>query len=146
MKAIKFTQGIFFAFILFLVTACNKETVLPSSELPDAISSWIQTHFPDNAILQIIKDVDGFTRTYDISLEGNIQLEFNRKGNIIDIDSDTRLPDSVIPIKILSYVTTNFPSQFITDWELDDRNQKVGLDNGLDLVFSKDGDFLRIDD
>ena len=55
------------------------------------------------------------------------------------------MPNSVIPEKILQYVTTNYPTNFITDWELDDKNQQVQLDNGLDLEFKMNGDFLRID-
>ena len=137
--------GLLIATSLILFSACDKETVIPTSDLPNNISTWINTHFPNNAILQIIKDVDGLKRTYDITLEGNIQLEFNRSGEIIDIDSDTQLPDSVIPSKILSYVDTNYPNQFITDWELDDRKQQVELNNGIELIFNKDGDFLRID-
>ena len=75
----------------------------------------------------------------------SISLEFNRKKEIIDIDGVTQLPNSVIPEKILQYVTTNYPTNFITDWKLDDKNQQVQLDNGLDLEFKMNGDFLRID-
>ena len=75
----------------------------------------------------------------------SISLEFNRKKEIIDIDGVAQLPNSVIPEKILQYVTTNYPTNFITDWELDDKNQQVQLDNGLDLEFKMNGDFLRID-
>jgi hypothetical protein len=84
-------------------------------------------------------------KTYDILLSESISLEFNRKKEIIDIDGVAQLPNSVIPEKILQYVTTNYPTNFITDWELDDKNQQVQLDNGLDLEFKMNGDFLRID-
>ena len=104
------------------------------------------THFPDNTILQAVIERDGLTKTYNIILSENISLEFNRKKEIIDIDSETKLPDSVIPAKILQYVTTNYPDNFITDWELDNKNQQVQLNNGLDLEFNMNGDFLRIDD
>jgi len=55
------------------------------------------------------------------------------------------LPNSVIPEKILQYVTVNYPTNFITDWKLDGKNQEVQLDNGLNLEFNIKGDFLRID-
>ncbi|NLW30122.1 MAG: hypothetical protein GXY77_01545 [Fibrobacter sp.] len=74
-----------------------------------------------------------------------MSLEFNRKNEIIDIDGVSQLPNSVIPEKILQYVTTNYPTNFITDWELDGKNQQIELDNGLDLEFNMNGDFLRID-
>lgn len=133
-----------FAFIFF--TSCDKDKVLPSSEIPEEISNYISTHFPDNTIQQVTKEKDDFVVTYDVLLDGNISLEFNRKKEIIEIDGTTKLPDSVIPEKILQYVATHYPDNFITDWELEDKHQQVGLDNDLDLEFSMEGEFIRIDD
>jgi len=131
--------------IVFSLSSCDKEEIILSSDLPSEITSYISTHFPNNTITQVIKDRDGLAKTYDILLSENVSLEFNRKKEIIDIDGITQLPNSVIPEKILQYVTTNYLSNFITDWELDDKNQQVQLDNGLDLEFNMKGDFLRID-
>ena len=125
--------------------SCAKDEVIPVSELPSEIKAYISTHFPSNTILQVVKDVDGLTKTYDVSLSERISLEFNRQKEIIDIDSEIALPNSVIPKQISQYVTANYPSNVITDWELDDRNQQVQLNNGLDLKFNMNGDFLRID-
>jgi|SRR5699024_2101601 len=133
-----------FAFIFF--TSCDKDKVLPSSEIPEEISNYISTHFPDNTIQQVTKEKDDFVVTYDVLLDGNFSLEFNRKKEIIEIDGTTKLPDSVIPEKILQYVATHYPDNFITDWELEDKHQQVGLDNDLDLEFSMEGEFIRIDD
>lgn len=131
--------------LAFTLTSCDKEEIIPSTDLPSEVTSYISTHFPNNTIVQVIKDIDGLTKTYDILLSESISLEFNRKKEIIDIDGIAQLPNSVIPDKILQYVTTNYPTNFITDWELDDKNQQVQLDNGLDLEFNMKGDFLRID-
>ena len=131
--------------LAFTLTSCDKEEVIPSTDLPSEITSYISTHFPNNSIVQVIKDRDGLTKTYDILLSESISLEVNRKKEIIDIDGVAQLPNSVIPEKILQYVTTNYPTNFITDWELDDKNQQVQLDIGLDLEFKMNGDFLRID-
>ena len=131
--------------LAFTLTSCDKEEVIPSADLPSEITSYISTHFSNNSIVQVIKDRDGLTKTYDILLSESISLEFNRKKEIIDIDGVAQLPNSVIPEKILQYVTTNYPTNFITDWELDGKNQQVQLDNGLDLEFNMKGDFLRID-
>jgi hypothetical protein len=127
------------------LTSCDKEEIISSSNLPSEISSYISTHFPNNTITQVIKDRDGITKTYDVLLSNSLSLEFNRKNNIIDIDGITQLPNSVIPEKIIQYVKSNYSSNFITDWELDDKNQQIQLDNGVDLEFNMKGDFLRID-
>ena len=131
--------------LLVSLISCAKEEVIPVSLLPVEIKTYISTHFPSNTIVQVVKDLDGLTKTYDVMLSDQISLEFNRKNQIIDIDGKTALPNSVIPEKIRQYVTANYPTNVITDWELDDRNQQIQLDNGLDLEFTMNGDFIRID-
>lgn len=140
-----FIKTIFASVTLFLTISCEKEIITPSDDLPFEISTYLTIHFPKNTIVQVIKDLDGLTKTYDILLSENISLEFNRKKEVIAIDGVTQLPNSVIPEKILQYVNINYPTQFITDWELDFDNQQIELNNGLDLEFNKKGDFLRID-
>ena len=125
--------------------SCAKDEVIPVSELPAEMKAYISTHFPSNTILQVVKDVDGLTKTYDVLLSERISLEFNRQKEIIDIDSEIALPNSVIPEQIRQYVTANYPTNVITDWELDDLNQQIQLDNGLNLEFTMNGDFIRID-
>ena len=130
---------------IFTFASCDKETVVQDNDLPKEISMFITTHFPSNKIIQSIKDRDGLELTYDILLDGNIKLEFNSKKQIIDIESRDKLPNSVIPAKIIDYVSANYPDNFITGWELDNKHQQVKLNNGLELEFSMSGDFLRID-
>lgn len=129
---------------LFLIS-CEKEEIIPLTDIPSEISTFISTHFPDNPIIQVIKDTDGLELTYDIALDGGFFHKFNRKKEVIDIEGMSKLPDSVIPNKLLEYLTTNYSDNFIISWELDDRNQQVKLDNGLELEFTMDGVFLRID-
>ena len=131
--------------MVFLFTSCEREKIISSSDLPSEITSYISTHFPNNVIIQVVLERDGLTKTYDILLSESISLEFNRKKEIIDIDGVTQLPNSVIPEKILQYVTVNYPTNFITDWELEYKYQQVQLDNGLNLEFNMNDDFLRID-
>ncbi|HRN56267.1 MAG TPA: PepSY-like domain-containing protein [Agriterribacter sp.] len=130
---------------LFSFASCEKETVLQENDLPAEIKNYVATHFPSGRIIQSVKDRDGLEVTYDLILEGNISLEFNKKKEITDIEGSTRLPDSVIPSGIRDYIAANYPGNFVTGWELDDRNQQVTLDNGLELEFNMAGDFLRID-
>lgn len=54
-----------------LLLSCEKEEILSSTEVPSEISNYFGTHFPDNPIIQTVKDIDGFELTYDITLEGN---------------------------------------------------------------------------
>ncbi len=145
MKTNNFFLITMLSLMMFALTSCDKETVLNINDTPSEIQAYIKTHFPAATVAQIIKDRDGFTKGYEVFLNDGTKLEFNSKNAITDIDGNKQLPNSVIPDRILTYVNTNFSSNVITDWELDDKNQKVGLDNDLELLFNMSGDFLRLD-
>lgn len=142
-KNIKFIMAL--AITAVVLVSCDREKVLAATEIPGEITEYVAVHFPNNNLLQVVEDVDGFTKKYDVTLSDNITLEFNRAKEVTDIDANAKLPDSVIPTEITQYVATNFPNNVITDWELEDRHQQVGLDNGVDLEFKMSGEFIRID-
>ncbi len=133
------------AILPFLLISCEKEKVMSLTETPSEINTYITTHFPNKNIIQGIKDTDGLELTYDITLESGIYLEFNRKKEVIKIHGIEKLPDSVIPEKLLAFVSLNYANNYIVKWELDDRNQKITLNNSTELEFNMNGDFLRID-
>lgn len=146
MKNVIFTT-IVCACLSFAVMACEKQTPIAESELSEEMKVYVENHFPLDKISFSIKDQDGINVTYDITLRSGTKLEFNRDKEIVEIDgNDKKLPDSVIPEKILSYVKTAFSDAFITGWELDGKIQKVELNNSLDLIFDLNGNFKKIDD
>lgn len=138
-------KWIVIAMLPLMSASCEKESIMGPENLPEKVSTYISTHFPDHKVIQYIKDKDGLELTHDVTLNESLFLEFNRKEEIIEIDGVSKLPDSVIPEKILKFVTENYPTQVITDWELDDNRQQVELDNGVGLEFNKAGDFIKID-
>ncbi len=133
------------ALVPLLFTGCDSNKPINSSEIPVEISAFITEFFPDNKIIQALKDKDGLELTYDITLDQGIFLEFNRKKKIIDIESNSKLPDAVIPEKLLKFANEFHKDQNIIAWELDDRKQQIKLDNGLELKFKLNGEFLKID-
>lgn len=142
-KIIKNTFGL--GLLIFFFTACDKESVVAENQLPTEAVMYIQTHFPEHKIVQIVKDRDGLSVSFDVILDGGYKLEFERKGAIKGVEGTAKLPDSVIPTPVLEYVNANYADQHIIDWELDDNGQEVKLINGLELKFDKQGNFLRLD-
>ena len=131
--------------LLLFAASCDEEKGLSENEIPNEITTYVTTHFPTNNIIRVTEDKDGTRKSYDVVLSWNIKLEFNRQREITDIDSSSRLPDSVIPQAIRDYASENYPDNFITDWELEDNHQQVGLNNDVDLEFTMDGEFIRVD-
>lgn len=137
--------GLLFFTLLFVATACSKETVIPQEKAPAAIREYLDKHFPGQAILQVVKDRDGLELSYDVTIEGPVKLEFSKKYEVTSIEGTAQLPDSVIPAKILDFVNEKYPGSYIKSWDLDDKRHEIELQNGLELVFNANGDFLRID-
>lgn len=129
----------------FIRSENEDDVVLQPSDLPQEILDYINTHFGDATILKIVKDEDD--DEVDILLSNRIKLTFcwNQK-NIIEIISDRQIPDEVLPVAIVEYVNNNFPNYFIVEWELDDDKQEVELNNGIELEFDLQGNFLSLDD
>ena len=138
-------------FTLFLListfSSFAQDKVISENELPYSIREYIATHFKNDRIIKCEKGLKGTAVSYDVKLN-EIKLEFNSNNQVKEISSksDIKLPDSVIPPAILTYVKKQYPGIGIIKWELKKKKQEVKLDNHLDLEFSLDGKFLRIDD
>lgn len=143
MKTIKIISMLIVA--LALTTSCSSDDDEVVNDTPQEIETFVNLYFPNNTILQITKESSGSSFTYDVKLSGNIDLEFNSNREVIDIDSNTKLPNSLIPEKIMTYVETNYPDNFIIGWELEMDHQQVELNNGLELEFTMNGEFIRVD-
>lgn len=124
----------------------DDETVLTDGDIPAEITTFVNTHFPDNAIVQVIREVDSGITSYEVTLSGNIELDFDTDFRVTEVDAAGALPSSLVPSAILDYTSDNYPDQVITGWELDLTEQTVELSNDVELVFDLDGNFLRIDD
>lgn len=146
MKTITFFRNLFTVILLAVsITTFGQDKVIPYSKVPVAIQNYIKTHFSDHKVLQAEIDYEGLSKEHEIILSEGLKLKFNRKNKVKKIDGKSKLPNSVIPLKIRQYVQQNYPDNFITEWELEGKNQQVELNNGLDLEFTMDGKFIRID-
>lgn len=118
-------------------------------KLPSSAKAFLNKHYPDISIISIVNDVDG---DYNIRLEENTEIEFDRKGNWfeIKISKSQRLPESVLnllPKKMNQYIEKNYPEQYIRRIEKKSYGYRVKLNkpNNVELSFTKTGDFQRIE-
>lgn len=59
-------------------------SVVPSDIVPAAIQTYVKAHYPDAKILKIERD----SRDYEIKLSNRVELKFDLKFNLMDIDMD----------------------------------------------------------
>lgn len=118
---------------------------MPFSQMPEKVQSFVKKHFSQQTVVSSKLDVEVTGREYEVKLSDGTELEFDSKLNIKSIDSKVKLPDGVIPSKILLYTKKNYPNNYITDWERKTNYQKIELNSELELIFDKDGQFIRLD-
>lgn len=128
---------------VFFATGCDKESTISEQQIPREIKDYISLHFPNSSISRCVKD-DGDDELYEVTLTNGYRLGFNSGKLIVDIDGNTKLPDSVVPASLLAYIGSHYPGNYSIGWEIEMNTQKLQLNNNLLLVFSMTGDFLRI--
>lgn len=132
--------------LAFVFTSCDKEDIVNTDDLPGDATSFVSTHYPDQQILRVIKERDDLKVTYYVYLDNGTKLEFTKSGELKEIEGSERIPDSILPALVLDYVNDNYPGAFIRCWDPEGSTHEARLSNGLELVFDKYGNFLRIED
>lgn len=138
--------------LLFTTTSCDSDEdndhIISVVDLPKLADTFVTTYFP-NATYQTIKkqnkaDSDG--SIYDVYLTNGFEIDFDADGNWIDIDGNHQpIPISLIPEKINTYITANYPNQYVISIDNEITHTEVELSNNLELIFDSQGNFIRID-
>lgn len=139
--------SIFIVSLAVIMGSCSKETVGTFDQLPENAKSVIHTFFNKDNISLIMIDKEGLSTKYEVYFSDLTELDFNKKGELIKVDcGQQQVPDGLVPEQVMAYVKANFASSFITEWAKDGTKWKAELSNGLELIFDKKYNFVRIDD
>ncbi|WP_107038651.1 PepSY-like domain-containing protein [Brumimicrobium mesophilum] len=128
-----------------IVLRSKKVKLVYLDQLPSFIHEFVKLHFSTRRILKAVQHRKLFNGTYEVLLDGEIRLAFNKRGQLIEIEGNSKLPNSVIPSKILDFIAINYPDNVIIEWELEKKYQEIELDSGLELIFDLNGEFLGLD-
>jgi hypothetical protein len=124
---------------------------IPLSEIPKNILDFINTYFPGSSIKEAERENNG---NYEIELSNDVELIFDSNGNFLgqgedenEDEDDINIEPSDLPQNILDYIAENYPNNTIIEAEIeDDGNYEVTLNNGVELEFDSDGNFLSAED
>src|SRR5690349_11002692 len=121
--------SIYFVIVLLAVSGCDNEKVVDETSLPPQASEFIEAHFPNAKVARVVRDRDDLLTSFDVILDNQVELEFDKQGECFSVDGNAneKLPDSLIPLKVLEYVQENHPDTYITDWEKNKTTQEVSL-------------------
>jgi hypothetical protein len=128
-------------FAMSAVVSCDR--VVSADKLPAQAKQFVTAHFNGIEVLSVRKD--GFK--YDVVLFDGTEMEFSHGGQWIEVDCGLNpLPDGVLPANTAKYLTAKFPMNFATHVKFEHKRYEVELDNDLDLLFDKNGNFMGADD
>ena len=115
-------------------------------QLPEKAQKFLTTYWNDVKVVKAEMDKDGLEVTYDVYLENNTKIEFDKRGEWKEIKSPmTEIPKGVIMQNILDYVANNYSGSRIEKIKREHHHYEVELTNDIELKFNKKGEFKRID-
>ena len=135
------------AMLVILPIMADNDKIITREELPEKAQIFLTKHFADVEVLYAKAERDmGVITSYDVVLDGNVKVEFNRSGEWINVDCEhSQVPNSVLPQGVLDYVSSKFAKAYVVEIERGLMGYDVKLSNDLDLDLAKNGKFLRVD-
>jgi hypothetical protein len=135
------------AMLAVMPMLADNDKMIIREELPEKAQMFLTKHFDGVEVLYAKAERDmGIVTSYDVVLDGNVKVEFNRSGEWTSVDCEhSQVPNSVLPQGVLDYVSNKFAKAYVVEIERGLMGYDVKLSNDLDLDFDKNGKFLRVD-
>lgn len=135
--------------VLFAVNfVAAKDVQIKFSELPQKAQTYVRTHFSESDVASVWKDTEMLlVEDYTVILSNGLEIDFYPNGDWKEVKSrGTEIPSKIIPSGIFQYVSQNYNGQRIKELKKKRYGYKVELSGDIDLEFSQNEKFLRIDD
>lgn len=133
---------------LLLSTGCERddEQRIPYEKLPAAARTFIETYFPAESCLYAERERDDGRREYEVKLSDGTDIDFHGMGEWKKVDCGySFLPAGIVPAAIVEDLTVRYPEAKIYKAERERGGYEIELGNGLELIYSADGTFVRAD-
>lgn len=141
-----------FVAICAVLMGCNgvsaHDVMITVNQLPAMSQTFLTTYFDGVQVSYVTEDrTAGITTGYEVRLVNGVEIEFERSGDLHQIECKTVvMPEGIVPAPIMNYVRTNFQNMDIKEYKVKRFFIEVKLINGLELEFDKDGNFVGVDD
>ena len=129
-----------------MVANAGNDKPISVNALPAKAQTLLSQHFNGQKVMLATIESGVVSRSYDVVLQNGTKLEFDKKGNLTEIDcNQATVPDQLIPQAIRNYLMENYPAQAVKKLEMNKNEYEVELVNGLDLTFNKHFQLIDID-
>ena len=129
-----------------MVANAGNDKSITVNALPAKAQTLLNNHFNGQKVMLATIESGVVSRSYDVVLQNGTKLEFDKKGNLTEIDCKQGIvPALLIPQAIKSYLKDNYAGQSVKKIEMNKNEYEVELTNGLDLAFNKHFQLIDID-
>ena len=114
--------------------------------LPAKAQTLLNNHFNGQKVMLATIESGVVSRSYDVVLKNGTKLEFDKRGNLTEIDCKQGIvPSQLIPQPIKNYLKENYRGETVRKIEWNKKEYEVELTNGIDLTFNKHFQLIDID-
>ena len=129
-----------------IVANAGNDKPINVNELPAKAQTLLSKHFKGQKVMLATIESGVVSRSYDVVLRNGTKLEFDKKGNLTEIDCKQGIvPSQLIPQPIKNYLKENYRGEAVRKIELNKKEYEVELANGIDLTFNKHFQLIDID-
>lgn len=120
-------------------------------DLPDLAQRSLKAYFPGTSVVKVEKDNESVpgvkvSKTFEVTLNDGTQVEFDKNGNWVEVESPQAVPMRLIPGKIVMYLNTNHKGVAVKEIKKTSKaGYEVELANGVELLFDKQFKFIGHD-
>ena len=129
-----------------IVANAGNDKPINVNELPAKAQTLLSKHFKGQKVMLATIESGVVSRSYDVVLKNGTKLEFDKRGNLTEIDCKQGIvPSQLIPQPIKNYLKENYRGEAVRKIELNKKEYEVELTNGLDLTFNKHFQLIDIE-
>ena len=129
-----------------MVANADNDKPISVNALPAKAQTLLSQHFNGQKVMLATIETGVINKSYDVVLQNGTKLEFDKKGNLTEIDcKQGKVPAKLIPQAIRNHLKKNYPAQAVKKIEMSKNEYEVELANGLDLTFNKHFQLIDID-
>lgn len=129
-----------------ILASASNDKPISVNTLPTKAQILLTNYFGNQKVALATIESGVVNKSYDVVLQNGTKLEFNKKGELTEIDCKQGVvPVNLIPLSIKNYLQNNYPWQSVKKLEIKKKEYEVELSNGIDLTFNKHFQLIDID-
>ena len=138
---------LFIAATLSFSAASAQDSKVTFNDLPADAINFVREHFLVDHIASVWKDTDYNDEEYTVIFRDGLEIEFNGNGDWKELKArHGKVPDHVVPEKILAHVRATFPFESIKEVSrnLTKKRYEAELTNEQELKFDENFNFIGV--